>query len=76
MKIPGVEHLWRDGISQTDKGTRNITFMDIYEAINNRTDFNEPQLFYLSRLVARKLKAFHLRMEPEDMDMRPYQQTW
>ncbi len=49
------------------------TFKEIYEAINYDNKFNEPQLFYLSRLIERKLKAFEPRLGPEDLETKPYQ---
>ncbi len=53
---------------------RSLTFTDIYHAIEAGDDFNEPQLFYLSRLVERKLKRFDSRLDFRDLEMKPYEQ--
>lgn len=55
-------------------GRGNFTFTDIYKAIESGDDFNEPQLFYLSRLLARKLKRFDPRLDFRDLGMKPYEQ--
>ncbi len=57
----------------SDPGIHCLTFRAIYESISHRDDFNEPQLFYLSRLVARKLKAFDPRLNADDLEAKPYQ---
>ncbi|NNL76032.1 MAG: hypothetical protein HKO68_06830, partial [Desulfobacterales bacterium] len=61
MKLPKVDSIHYGLSFRSKHGIRNLTFREIYESINHRDDFNEPQLFYLSRLVARKLKAFDPR---------------
>jgi len=50
------------------------TYQEIYQAIKNRSDFNEPQLFYLDRLVQRKLKSFNPRFDESDFNGKPYQE--
>lgn len=76
MKIPNVDHI-RYGQNYrsshpSDHGDHHLTFRKIYEAINHQDDFNEPQLFYLSRLVDRKLKALDPRLTADDLEARPY----
>ena len=72
MNIPSVDHLYSGGGHASDRGIHHPTFREIYEAINNRDDFNEPQLFYLNRLVTRKLKAFDPRLSADDLGLKPY----
>ena len=72
MKIPNVDNILYDWNLRSDHGTHNPTFREIYESINHRDDFNEPQLFYLSRLVDRKLKAFNPRLNADDLEVKPY----
>lgn len=72
MKIPNVEHIRYGQNHHSDHGIHHPTFREIYEAINRRDDFNEPQLFYLSRLVDRKLKAFDPRFNAIDLEAKPY----
>ena len=57
MKIPDITCLWADENSRMTHEKGALTFREIYEAIHNCDDFNEPQLFYLSRLVERKQKT-------------------
>ena len=73
MKIPNVDNIYYDRNFCSDHGIHNPTFREIYESINHRDDFNEPQLFYLSRLVDRKLKAFDPRLNANDLEAKPYQ---
>ncbi len=49
------------------------TYREIYESINHRDDFNESQIFYLSRLIERKLKSFDPRLSADDLTQKPYQ---
>ncbi len=49
------------------------SFREIYESINHRDDFNESQIFYLSRLIERKLKSFDPRLNADDFNQKPYQ---
>jgi len=72
MKIPNVENIHYGRNFRSDHGFHNPTFREIYESINHRDDFNEPQLFYLSRLVDRKLKAFDPRINADDLEAKPY----
>ena len=73
MKIPNVDNIHYDRNFCSDHGIHNPTFREIYESINQRDDFNEPQLFYLSRLVDRKLKTFDPRLNADDLEAKPYQ---
>lgn len=75
MKIPNVEHIRYGRNHRSDLGIHHPTFREIYETINHRDDFNEPQLFYLSRLVDRKLKAFDPRLNAIDLEAKPYLTT-
>ncbi len=59
MKIPNINHIWSQDVQPSIDLRRDLTFRDIYEAINVREDFNEPQLFYLGQLLKRKQKAMH-----------------
>lgn len=51
---------------------KGVTYRDLYEAIDKRQDLSAQQLFYLSRLVARKLKAFDPRLDSRELEMKPY----
>jgi len=75
MKIPNVNPIWQGRNHRSDLGVHHLTFREIYEAINHRDDLNEPQLFYLSRLVNRKLKAFDPRLNALDLEVKPYRTT-
>jgi len=58
------------------ESTRNktgLTFTDIYRAIETGDEFNKPQLFFLSRLVQRKLDCFEARIGARDLEMKPYE---
>ena len=55
-------------------GRGKFTFTDIYRAIESGDDFNAPQLFYLSRLLARKLRRLDPRLDFRDLGMKPYEQ--
>ncbi len=72
MKIPNVDNILYGRNLRSDHGIHNPTFREIYESIDHRDDFNEPQLFYLSRLVDRKLKAFNPRLNADDLEAKPY----
>jgi hypothetical protein len=72
MNIPSVDHPYSGGDHTSDRGIHHPTFREIYEAIRHRDDFNEPQLFYLNRLVTRKLKAFDPRLNADDLELKPY----
>lgn len=50
----------------------NITYRDLYEAIDKRGNLSARQLYYLSRLVKRKLKAFDPRFDSTELEMKPY----
>lgn len=41
-----------------DENLQEISFPKLYQLIQNREDFTEEQLFFLYRLVARKLSNF------------------
>ena len=58
MKIPDPTGLWVDENLRSLKRKR-LTFREIYEAIQWSEEFNEPQLYYLSRLVQRKIAETH-----------------
>ena len=75
MKIPNVNPIWHDQNHRSDLGIHHPTFREIYETINQRDDFNEPQLFYLSRLVDRKLKSFDPQLNAIDLEIKPYRTT-
>lgn len=53
-------------------GSHPLGFHDIYSAIRDQNDFNEPQLYFLYRLVARKLNAFDPMCDMNEWDMKPY----
>lgn len=74
MKTPNVSHIRYSHDIQSNPGCY-LSFREIFEAINYRDDFNEPQLFYLSRLVGRKLKAFDPRLNVDDLETKPYRST-
>ena len=63
MKIPIIEHIWSGNTHQSISSIRDLTFRDIYEAIDGREDFNEPQLFYLGQLLKRKQKVMDLGID-------------
>ncbi len=75
MKIPNVNPIWQGQNYRSDLGFHHPTFREIYETINQRDDFNEQQLFYLSRLVDRKLKSFDPRLNAIDLEAKPYRTT-
>ncbi len=70
-----IDHNSHHQNHQSDADIHCLTFREIYESINHRDDFNEPQLFYLSRLVDRKLKAFDPRLSADDLEAKPYQKS-
>ncbi len=50
-----------------------LSFTEIYRAIEAGDDFNRPQLFFLGRLVERKLERFNVRIGPRELEMKPYE---
>lgn len=77
MKKPKASHITNGRNHRAGRRSgheiHHPTFREIYETINHQDDFNEPQLFFLSRLVDRKLKAFDPRLNPDDLETKPYQ---
>lgn len=63
--LENAEHL-------PDHRSSTLSYRQIYRAIESQDDFNEPQLFFLSRLVKRKLRAFDSWVHREELEMRPY----
>jgi hypothetical protein len=68
MKMRKVDHPRHGQNQPSDRGIYHLSFREIYEVINYRNDFNAPQLFYLSRLVSRKLEAFDPRFTASDSE--------
>lgn len=48
------------------------TFRDIYKAIESDEKMSQGELHFLRRAIVRKLRAGSLRLDVEDLDLRPY----
>ena len=53
-----------------------ITFREIYDAIQTGHDFSQGELHLLRRTIERKLRTGTLRLDVEDLNLKPYDRAY